>query len=196
MAATFPASTIPYPSSSEDSEDESSRLRLNNPPVVANRIHPPSPSPLASPALPESETHSGRNKRRKKRSPTASRRSRARSSDNIDGFSSSSDDESLVGGAGQPGLEHDTESEDLEMSDYPLTGDEGEAWAPGPDRRKRGNRRRRGLNLRGGDGGVGLGDRLVMADGERPVISDEEKKIADGKVLRDMAINALFIGLW
>lgn len=83
------------------------------------------------------------------------------------------------------------------MSDYPHTGDEGESWAPSPDRRKRGKRRRRGgLNLRGGDGSVGLGDRLVMADGERPVISDEEKKLADGKVIKDMSINALFIGLW
>lgn len=80
------------------------------------------------------------------------------------------------------------------MSDYPHTGDEGETWVPTNDRRKRGKRRRR-LNLRGG-GAVGLGDRLVMADGDRPVISDAEKKIADGKVLRDMAINALFIGLW
>lgn len=83
------------------------------------------------------------------------------------------------------------------MSDYPHTGDEGDSRAPTPDSRRGKRRRRGGLNPQGGDGvGVGLGDRLVMADGDRPVISDEEKKIADGKVLRDMAINALFIGLW
>lgn len=190
MAASFPANTTSYPSSSsEDSEED----RPKNPPVVGNKACPPEPSPNPSSAFTESGTQRAK-KQKKKRAFSSKSRPGARSS--TDSFSSS-EVGSPVDDAGQPRLEHDSESEDLEMSDYPHTGDEGESWAPSPDRRKRGKRRRRGgLNLRGGDGSVGLGDRLVMADGERPVISDEEKKLADGKVIKDMSINALFIGLW
>lgn len=187
MAATLPvlhpSSPSPSPSSpssvstSSDADSEEDSHPLNNPCIL-------------QPLVPEYETP--RNPRKKPRI------SRARNSANTAGLSSLDDGELPADEAGRPGLEHESESEDLEMSDYPHTGDEGESWVPAPGRRKGGKRRRRGgPNLRGGDGsGVGLGDRLVMADGDRPVISDEEKKIADGKVLRDMAINALFIGLW
>lgn len=189
MAASLPANTTSYSSSSEDSEEDSSHPRPKNPLVVGNR----EPSTEPPPAPPKPGTRRAR-KPKKQRAFTSKSRVRARSSTDS---SSSSEVGSLVDDAGQPRLDHDSESEDLEMSDYPHTGDEGEAWAPSPDRRKRGKRRRRGgLNLRGGERSLGLGDRLVMADGERPVISDEEKKLADGKVIKDMSINALFIGLW
>lgn len=189
MAATLPTK-LPHPfspsssspsSSDTDLEEEEGSLPLNNPRIL-------------QPIVPEHETPGRERKKPKKRPPKPS----ARNSAEIVGSSSSEDGELPADETGRPGLEHESESEDLEMSDYPHTGDEGEARAPTPDSRRGGKRRRRGgLNPRGGDGaGVGLGDRLVMANGDRPVISDEEKKIADGKVLRDMAINALFIGLW
>lgn len=185
MAATLPTKSVSHPSPppsspsppNTDSEEDSHPTKK----ARILQLQPLVPSSL------------GREKRRPKKRPH-----RPASSAEIAGSSSLDDREFPADEAGRPGLEHESESEDLEMSDYPHTGDEGEARVPTPDRRKGGKRRRRGgLNPRGGDGaGVGLGDRLVMADGDRPVISDEEKKIADGKVLRDMAINALFIGLW
>ena len=51
------------------------------------------------------------------------------------------------------------------------------------------------MSLQGGDG-PGLGDRLIMADGDRPVVSKEEKRIADIKVIRSLAVNVILIGLW
>lgn len=180
MAATLPTKSLPHPSSSSssDTEPDEDSLPLNNPRIL-------------QPLVPEHETPSRERKKPKKRPPKPSVRNSA-------GLGSSEDGVLPADEAGRPGLEHESESEDLEMSDYPHTGDEGDSRAPTPDSRRGGKRRRRaGLNPQGGDGaGVGLGDRLVMANGDRPVISDEEKKIADGKVLRDMAINALFIGLW
>lgn len=184
MAATLPTKSVPHPSSlpsspsSSDTDREEDSHPLNKPRIL---------QPLVS-SPPRQE------KKSKKRPHKPSTRSPTETA----GFSSSDEGELLADEAGRPGLEHESESEDLEMSDYPHTGDEGGSRAPTPDGRNGGKRRRRGgLNSREGEGaGVGLGDRLVMADGDRPVISDEEKKVADGKVLRDMAINALFIGLW
>lgn len=188
MAATLPTKSVSHPSSPSPSDTgpEEDSHPIKNPHIL--QLQPLVPSPP------------GREKRRPKKRP---HRPNASSAEIADSNSSDSDDgEFPADETGRPGLEHESESEDLEMSDYPHTGDEGEARVPTPDRNKGGKRRRRGgLNPRGGGGGgggagVGLGDRLVMADGDRPVISDEEKKIADGKVLREMAINALFIGLW
>lgn len=91
---------------------------------------------------------------------------------------------------GPLGLESESESEDLEMNDYPNM-PEGTASKRG----RANSRNTKGLSLRGGEG-PSLGDRLIMADGDRPVVSREEKKIADVKVIRSLAINVLLIGLW
>lgn len=186
MAATLPTKSVshPSPSSSSPSPPDTDPEEDSHPIKKTRILH-------LQPLVPSSP---GREKKRPKKRPHKPSASSAEIADS----SSSDDREFPADEAGRPGLEHESESEDLEMSDYPHTGDEGETRVPTPDRRKGGKRRRRGgLNPRGGDrAGVGLGDRLVMADGDRPVISDEEKKIADGKVLKDMAINALFIGLW
>jgi len=116
-------------------------------------------------------------------------KSTTRLSNNIEGFSSS-EEENEVG----PGLEIDSESEDLEMGDYANAGEE-DTWRDGDEEGRARTRSRRGLSLQGGNG-PGLGDRLVMADGDRPVVSKEEKRIADIKVIRSLAINVILIGLW
>lgn len=186
MAATLPTKSVPHPSSlpsspsSSDTDPEEDSHPLNKPRILQPLVSSPP-------------------RREKKKPKNRPRKPSTRSPTETAGFSSSDEGELPADEAGRrPRLEHESESEDLEMSDYPHTGDEGGSRAPTPDGRSGGKRRRRGgLSPReGGGAGVGLGDRLVMADGDRPVISDEEKKIADGKVLRDMAINALFIGLW
>jgi solute carrier family 35 protein C2 len=104
-----------------------------------------------------------------------------------EGFSSSDE--------GPLGLGSESESEDLEMSAYPHM--PGGPWRTTNEevggRVK--TRNEIGLSLRGGEG-PSLGDRLIMADGGRPVVSSEEKKIADLKVIRSLVINVLLIGLW
>jgi len=115
-------------------------------------------------------------------------KSKSRLSNKIEGFSSSEENE-----AG-PGLEIDSESEDLEMGDYANAGEE-DTWRDGDEEGRVKTRNRRGLSLQGGNG-PGLGDRLIMADGDRPVVSREEKRIADIKVIRSLAINVILIGLW
>ncbi|KAL7271843.1 hypothetical protein RUND412_005370 [Rhizina undulata] len=206
MAATFPAPTIPNPPSSTSSESEepepgpysfrlhsgrSRGLSLNRPPAVGNLIHPPTPSPMASPASPpasfleqqQQQQQQHKNSRRKKAK-------RVRTAD--------ADRDSQNSEAGLPGLSSDTESEDLEMDNYPHGGDDDdeETALTGANRRARRQERERRRNLRGGDGGPDLGDRLVMANGDTAVVDKTIKELADIKVTRDLAVNVLLIGLW
>jgi len=78
----------------------------------------------------------------------------------------------------------DSESEDLELSSW----DSDASSNPTNKRRKKRTTRE----------SLTLGDRMVMdpPGSEGVVISQEDRRTADVKVARNLAVNACFIGLW
>lgn len=188
---TFPAPTIPYPLSS-DLSDDSEVPYLKGKSSFGNKVCPPTPSSPMFPLLAVDDGTLEYQQQSARRAAEGLRRqtkSKTTLSNNIEGFSSSEE-----GNEAGPGLEIDSESEDLEMSDYANAGEE-DTWQDGDEQGRVKTRNRRGLSLQGGNG-PSLGDRLIMTDGDRPVVSKEEKRIADIKVIRSLAINVILIGLW
>ena len=78
----------------------------------------------------------------------------------------------------------DSESEDLELS----------SWDSDASNKLINKRRKK----RAARESLTLGDRVVMdpPGSEGVVISEEDRKMADAKVIRNLAVNACFIGLW
>lgn len=77
----------------------------------------------------------------------------------------------------------DSESEDLELS----------SWDSDASNQLINKRRKR----RGRRENPTLGDRVVMdPPGSEDMVSKEDRKLADAKVARDLAVNLCFIGLW
>ncbi|PWW75154.1 TPT-domain-containing protein [Tuber magnatum] len=187
---TFPAPTIPYPLSSDLSDDSEAPYPIQKP-SFGNKVCPPAPSPMVSPAVVDDGAleYQQQSARRAAEGLRRQQNPEARLSHDLEGFSfSEAEDE-----AG-PGLEIDSESEDLEMGYYANVGEE-VTWRNGDEEERVKTRNRRRLSLHG-EVGPSLGDRLIMADGDRPVVSKEEKRIADVKVIRSLAINVILIGLW
>jgi len=85
--------------------------------------------------------------------------------------------------AGRPSIT-DSESEDLELS----------AWDSDASNKPINKRRKKRATRESPT----LGDRIVMdpPGSEGVVISQEDRRIADAKVIRNLAVNACFIGLW
>lgn len=98
----------------------------------------------------------------------------------------------------------DSESEDLELSSWSHDGTGSEDGGKGRKKKKKKKRQTR----RERKSSITLGDRVVMdppggggvvmdsPGGGGVVISKADKKAADLKVLRNIAANTLFIGLW
>ncbi|CUS08437.1 unnamed protein product [Tuber aestivum] len=186
----FPAPTIPDPLSS-DLSDYSEVPYLKKKPSFVNKVYPPTLSPTVSQVVADDGTleYQQQSARRAAEGLRRQQQPKASLSNDIEGFSSPEEEDE----AG-PGLEIDSESEDLEMGDYANVGEE-VTRRSGDEGGRVKTRNQRGLSLHGDDG-PSLGDRLIMADGDRPVVSKEEKRIADVKVIRSLAINVILIGLW
>ena len=78
----------------------------------------------------------------------------------------------------------DSESEDLELS----------SWDSNTSKKQITKRQKKRLTRESPT----LGDRVVMdpPGSEGVVISQEDRRMADAKVARNLAVNACFIGLW
>lgn len=85
----------------------------------------------------------------------------------------------------------ESDSEEHEMDNYLAASDDEEAQA-GPAAADR----RRARHVRRHRVGDGSEESLIHGNTDGDVITREEEKEADGKVLRDLAMNLVFIGLW
>jgi hypothetical protein len=182
-SAAFPAPTVhqlPHPSSSSageqgiDTHHSSSEQRSLKPKrsrrniLRANKFHPLTPSLLTA-SFDDGSTSSG---------PSLHVSSR------VERIGHGVDVEQWMNGS---------ESEELEMDSYHggASGDE-EVGVSASDRRKA-KQIRHGIRHRAGDESE---EALIHGEDPDDEVTKEEKKEADGKVLRDLAINLILIGLW
>lgn len=172
----FPAPTIPY-SLSDDEDDDQPHNRHHPPPsTFANKVLPPTPSPLTS--------ASGRLSKDLPQIPAESSRSNTHPP--------------VDGGIDVQRWISDSDSQVHEMDMYHGHSDDEEAGLTSTDRRKA-RLPKRGIGIR-----IGAGDEseeaLMGGDNidaeEDDILTPEEKKEADGLVVRNLAINLILIGLW
>jgi hypothetical protein len=87
----------------------------------------------------------------------------------------------------------DSESEELEMDSYHASPSDDEEIGVSASERRKAKHVRRGIRHRTGDESE---EALILGEEPDDELTKEEKKEADGKVLRDLAINLILIGLW
>lgn len=184
MSSAFPAPTAPHRSDSLDSDSDSDpdkneghrRARKHRRPrhTYASRIQPPTPSLLtaASTASDDRSAHQGPSDQ-PPNNVSATPQGHTGTGIDVERWMSESD------------------SEEHEMDSYLAASDDEEAQAglTAADRRRARHVRRHRV-------GDGSDESLIRGNPDDDAITPEEKKEADGKVLRDLAINLALIGLW
>lgn len=167
-SAQFPASTIPYPpSSSGEREDRLER----------------SPRPQQSTRSPKRGTYANR-----VHPPTPSLLTPSADHETFTATTVSSRVRHVSTGIDVERWMNESGSEELEMDSYHGRG------SAASDDEEVGRRKPRVVRHRAGEESEEAA--LIQGDLDDDVVTQQEKKEADGKVLRDLAINLILIGLW
>jgi hypothetical protein len=188
MTSAFPAILNPPPDSSSDPDPDTQRAglaedsfphshkrkhrhRLRN--TYATNIQPPTPPQLTSASTADDNSSAYQSPSQQHHSDFPIALEQAGTGIDVQRWMSNSD------------------SEEHEMDSYHGMSDDDEALAglTAADRR----RIRRGIRHRAGDESE---EALIPGDDSDDIITREEKKEADGRVIRDLVINLLLIGLW